>query len=136
MPCESGFMEPSYGEIQSKKVCQHIVYLYEKLGLPIPKWVKKAANDYYGDQHRLGDAEKMLIKKLQDMTGKEIDSIVYARSKKARALANWYEDFIESMENELEHAKREAEEEKKAKSLLSKMRAEEVEILRNYLQDN
>jgi len=136
MPCESGYMEPSYGEIQSKKVCQHIVYLYEKLGLPTPKWVKEAAKDYYGNQHKLGGAETMLYKKIKNLSTKELDSLVYnARSKNARELATWFEDFEKEFKDEVDRTRREAKLEKTAKSLLSKMRADEVEILRNYLKD-
>jgi len=137
MPCNSEHMEPSYDEVESRKVCQHIVYLYEKLGLPVVPWIKKAAEDYYGDPRRLGEAEKILINKLSDLNETEFDAVVYnARSKKARALADWYEDITERIQDELERVKLEAERKKRAESLLTKMRAEEVEILRDYLKEN
>jgi len=137
MPCNSEYMEASYDEKESREVCKHIIYLYGKLGIPIPKSVRNASESYYGDARRLGDYEKALMNKLQDMSEKEIDSIVYnAKSREARALANWYEDVMESLQDEVKRARRESELKKKAESLLSKMRAEEVEILKNYLKDN
>ena len=137
MPCESAYMEPSYDERESNKVCKLICYLFKEIGREIPEWVKESADDCYGNARRLGAAEKMLLNAVNQLSDKEKDKFVYnGRIKNARLLANWYEDILGKIQEEVEWARREAEEKKKAESLLSKMRADEVEILRNYLKDN
>ena len=56
----SDYLEASGQELESKRVCQLLAYLYEKVDKSVPEWVKKAADNYYGNLDRLDEATKML----------------------------------------------------------------------------
>ena len=135
MPCNAEYMEPSYDEMESQKVCKLICALYKKLDKTIPRWVRNAAKDYYGNPRKLTDAEELLYKTIKGLDKKSLESCLYnARSKESRQLANWYEDFDEKTKDDRRRRKEKFEREKRAESILGRMRREEVEIIRDYLK--
>jgi uncharacterized protein YukE len=137
MPCNGDHMEPNYFEDASRHACKLICYLFPKVNRAVPTWAKKAAENYYGDQARLNQAEKMLLDALQTLSHKQEDKFVYnGRSKEARALADWADGRGKQMVAEVREKEREVSEEKKAKKILSRLRKEEVDILNNYLKKN
>jgi len=139
MPCNSEYMEPTYGEIQSRKVCQMIWNLHKKLNTTdkASKWVINAKDSFYGDQGSLPDAENLLYRMIKSLSKKELDLHIYnARSKESRELADWFEDFDKEMKDEKKRNERKKQQKKQVESILSKLRAEEVEILKNYLKDS
>lgn len=92
MPCQSDYMEPSGVELESQRVCQLLVYLWGRLFVPVPKWVQKAAKDYYGNKDRLDEATKLLCSALCSLDEKQMEEYVYdAHNKEARRLAGWWE---------------------------------------------
>ena len=136
MPCDCSHLEPSYDEIQSKKVCKLICFLFEKTGDEIKDWIKDAADDYYGNPTRLLAAESILYNKVVNLNEDELDLYVYnGRSKTSRMLADWYEDYSEKCSDKIKRDLMIKEREEKAKSLLAGMRAEELAILRGYFRD-
>lgn len=137
MPCNCEHMEPSYDEMESKKVCELLCILYRKLSRQAPLWVRKAAEDYYGAPRRITVAEELLYKEIKRLDKKTFESCLYnARSRGSRRLANWFEDFDEKTKDERRRRKEKHERKKRAESLLAKMRKEEVEILREYLRNH
>ena len=134
MPCNCDHLEVTYDEMASKKVCQHICFLFSQLGKHIPEWVKNGSSEYYGVSSKLAEAEAMLYETIIRLNDDALNAYVYnGKSKNSRVLANWYDDFAKNYNTERKRKKRKAEIEKRAKSILAKLRKDEVEIVRNYL---
>jgi hypothetical protein len=92
MPCQSDYLEASGQELESSRVCSLIRYLYKRIQKETPKWITKAANDYYGNVNRLDEATKILCENLRKLTESEMEKFVYdAHNKEARKLASWWE---------------------------------------------
>lgn len=92
MPCNSDYLAPSGQELESKRVCKMILYLYGKIKKPIDDWIKKATEDYYGNVNRLDEATKLLCECCRSLTKEEVEEYIYdAHSKDARELASWWE---------------------------------------------
>ena len=118
MPCNSDYLEVSGQELESKRVCELLIYLYGKIQKEIPLWVAEAANDYYGNVRRLDEATALLCGCIRTLTKDEIDSFVYnGRSKSARKLADWWDRHQEW------DKRRVAEENKTRKKIILKDRA-------------
>lgn len=134
-PCNSEHMEPTYMEIESKHLCEHIVYLLPLLNRKVPSWAKSGAEDYYGNCPKRSEAEQILISTIESMTPAQKDRYIYdGRNKNARKLADWYDNYSEKYKTKLEKKQREKDLKDKAEDILSKLREGEVEILRNYLK--
>lgn len=89
MGCSSEYMNPSKAEVNSKKVCELLVFLGGKVGKPVPDWAHKAAGSQYGDPKRLDEATQLLCALCQDVD----ESVIYnARDPQCRALADWWEE--------------------------------------------
>jgi hypothetical protein len=92
MPCQSDYLNPSGQELESQRVCQLLIYLYDKLSGDPPSWVIEAADDYYGNINRLDEATKMLCEFIRSLTKDEVEKYIYdAHNKQARDLASWWE---------------------------------------------
>ena len=52
MPCRSDYTEASGRELESRRVCRLLIYDYGAVR-PVPTWITKAADDYYGNLNRL-----------------------------------------------------------------------------------
>lgn len=106
MPCNSDYMEPTQKEKLLQETAQLCLYVYEKLHIPAPKEIKKAAKDIYCSF----DSVPNLCKLLGDLEENVRDSIVYnAKDPKSRQLANWWEQHQEAdrirIEEELKNQK-------------------------------
>ena len=92
MPCNSDYLAASGQELESRRVCQLLVYVFTSTTQPVPEWVKEAAEDYYGNVRRLDEATAMLCDNCRRLQGEELETIVYdAHNTDARRLADWFE---------------------------------------------
>lgn len=104
MACNAEYMRPSDVEVNSKTVCQLLVFLSDKINRDIPEWVHKAANDMYGTPKRLDEATQMLCAMCQDAD----EAVIYdARDPMCRKLADWWEEH-QAADRQREKAEREA----------------------------
>ncbi len=65
MPCQSDYLAQSGQELESIRVCKYILYLRKYIKTETPKWVRKTANNYYGNTNRLDEATQMLCHRLR-----------------------------------------------------------------------
>lgn len=92
MPCRSDYMEPSKAEIESKKLCEHLAYLLPLASITVPDWVTVGVKEYYGNPAKVNEATVLLCDTLKSLTKGQFDIIVYdGHSKRARALADWWD---------------------------------------------
>lgn len=106
------------GKNLSRGVCSLLIYLYGRIQKEVPGWVKKAAEDYYGNVNRLDESTRMLCECLRSLTENEVEKYVYdAHNKEARKLAGWWERHQEW------DARRVAEENETRKKIMLKERA-------------
>ena len=137
MPCDCSHMQPTYDETESKRVCKLICFLFNELNLQIPNWIEEASIDMYGNSRKLTAAESILYDTVKSLSEDKFSAYVYnARSKDSRKLANWYEDYDKKTKDKREGLRIKAEKEKRAKSILAKLRNDDVEIIRNYLKNS
>jgi hypothetical protein len=70
-----------------------LAYVLKSVGEPVPKWVIKDAGDPFCLRT---NSVNWLCTQLKNMNELELNRIVYnARSREARDLANWWEDYQE-----------------------------------------
>lgn len=92
MPCSSDYLAASGQELESVRVCKMLAYLFERLERTAPKWIIKAANDYYGNVARLNEATSLLCEMCRCLSKTQVDQHIYdAHDRNARALADWWE---------------------------------------------
>jgi len=100
MPCDASYMNPTKTERNSKEICQHLVYIgttTNPQGWKPDERIRKGAEEYYGLGQSIKDLDEVTqllcavciaIEKSGDA-----DAIIYdGKSKKARNLANWWDD--------------------------------------------
>lgn len=130
MPCRSDYLAASGQELESRRVCQFLIYLYGKIKKSVPHWITKAAEDYYGNIHRLDEATSMLCAACRNLNEDEKEKYIYdVHSKEARQLADWFERHQEWDERRVKE-----EEETRAKIItkeraLRKLTPEEIDAL-------
>ena len=118
MPCQSDYMAASGQELESKRVCGLLSYIYHKADKPLPEWIAKAKDHYYGNVSRLDEATAMLCAQCRAMSPEEVEEYIYdAHSPDARRLASWWENHQEW------DKRRVAEEEESRKKIMLKDRA-------------
>lgn len=118
MPCRSDYLAASGQELESKRVCGLIVYLYGRLERDAPAWVIKAADHYYGNVARLDEATKILCECCRSLNEEETDRFIYdGRNAEARKLADWWDRHQEW------DRRRVAEEEESRRRIMLKDRA-------------
>ena len=90
MPCNCDHLEPTLWERESRKVAKHLCWLWSKAGIKVPKDVKKAAKNYYGNADKVHLWTAMLCDQCEAS-----ENIIYSadaiRDPKARKLATWWE---------------------------------------------
>lgn len=96
MPCRSDHMEPTVQERQRQQAANHLIYVYERLGVESTKDITDAASSPYAGTDKY---MKMLCTMLRGMPSHQRDEIVYdAHNKRSRALADWWEEHcVEDM---------------------------------------
>ena len=136
MPCRSDYSEPSGLELESKRVCESLIYLYGRLNKEIPSWIKKTYEDYFGNTERLDEATTLLCSACRNLTEQEQELFIYdGHNKGARRLASWFD-------RHQEWDKRRVKEEEKTRSkiiaqqrALKKLTVEDMEALDLILDD-
>lgn len=94
MPCNCDHMEPTARERHQREAATHLVYIYGRMGQPVPAEIARCAADIYGGQ--TDEWVKFLCTMFKEMNQEQIDRIVYdAKDKRSRALADWYEEHQE-----------------------------------------
>lgn len=131
MPCNCDHLKPNSHETESRIACQNLKYILEAQDKPVPSQVRHGAFSSYGNTAILKEVTVALCDECRKLDSQEQDKIIYdGRSKKARALAEWWEAHQEA------DKKREAKEltERKLKVLvnnaLAKLSKQEIEALR------
>jgi len=118
MPCQSDYLAPSGVELESKRVCQNLIYLYGKLKKEIPAWVAEAAENYYGNIVRVDEATTLLCAACRNLAASEKELYIYdAHNPSARELAAWFDRHQEW------DKRRVFEEEESRKKIIAKDRA-------------
>lgn len=96
MPCQSDYLSASGQELESQRVCQYLVYLYGRLEIETPKWIAKAAVEYYGNLGRLDEATSLLCDCCRRLSSEEKEKFIYdAYNSTSRVLASWWEKHQE-----------------------------------------
>jgi len=134
MPCESAYLEAAYGEVESKKLCILICFVFKKINWKIPQWIVAGAEAYYGNQRRLNELEDLLAQTLKNIYPDQLNEIVYnAHDPNSRKLADWWED-LKSKEAEINQPKKmEVDSKRFINDILLKLREDEVEIINKYI---
>lgn len=83
--------EPTVSEQYRSLTAQLLVHVYACLQKEVPADVAKTADQTYPFR----DFTKDLCEELTRMTDHQMETIVYANNRTARALANWWEDHQE-----------------------------------------
>lgn len=100
MPCDCSHLEPTAAEKERKHAATLLLVLLDKLNMPTPAWVEKAAKDPYGvaDENDRDKSVRVLCDTMRGMTQPEIDSIMYGFNRKnatermwGTMLAEWWE---------------------------------------------
>ena len=116
--------------MESKRVCELLVYLHEALGENVPAWVHKAARDCYGNKARIDEATKLLCARLRLLTEAEVERIVYdGHSDRARRLAGWWERHQEWDAKRVEEEEEERKLARIRKQARAKLTGEEIDAL-------
>jgi hypothetical protein len=104
-------MDPTRKEQNRKEVCEHIVWLYKKIGKTPANKISLAANHVYGEGVDLNEVTAELCGAIRKIKPAERDAIIYnGRDKKARLLAEWWDEHVAAdkarMKAEREESKR------------------------------
>jgi len=135
MPCRSDYMEPNAREIESKRVCQLLKYLFKAANIPataqVVERVEQGVREYYGNPTSLDADTDLLCQLLRSLPDDTVAKVVYdGRNPEARKLADWWDN------HQAADAKREAEEEHRRNNealraqALSKLTPAEIKALR------
>ncbi len=90
MGCRSDYMEPSNKEREMQRAAGLLLYVWKSLGKPSQKWAEREAENAHASDER---CVTELCAELKLMNQDQLGSIIYdARNKKARDLANWWEE--------------------------------------------
>lgn len=90
MPCNSDYMGLSRREIESKAMCNHVVYLSGKIGKEVPEWIDKGASSYCGAPMDRFNKLAMILCALCQKVPEEY--IYDGRNPDARKLADWWDE--------------------------------------------
>lgn len=130
MPCNSDYLNPTDAERDSKRTCQHIVYLSKHLNKTIPFWVAKTAKENYGNPEILNQAVRLLCSLCSGMSKKDQANIIYnGMDSKARKLADWWDEHREADRIRERAAKAIAHKDTIKKGALAKLTPEERKVL-------
>lgn len=107
MPCNSDHLETTLHEKESRKIAQHLVYVYSKLAPTrrVPLSVQEAADNYYGNQKMIHEFTKMLCGTLRNLKPEEKEAL-FTSEKKSLKLQLWWAEHQEADEKK---AKKEAD---------------------------
>jgi len=128
-------MEPNAREVESKRVCQLLKYLFAAAEITVSAFVSErienGAKEYYGNTTSLDADTELLCQLLRTLPDDKVATVVYdGRNPEARKLADWWDH------HQTADAKREVEEEHRRNNeflraqALSKLTPAEIEALR------
>jgi len=87
-------MEANARETESRVVAKHLIYILPIMGKELPKGVKKASTEYYGNTQKLDEWTALLCATCKELEADErlADEYLWdGRNKHARDLADWWE---------------------------------------------
>jgi hypothetical protein len=123
-------MNPNRSEQDSKEASEHLVYINSIKSIDLPDWIKEAAQDFYGNSHRLNDIVVLLCKTVSEMTEDELTNIVYnGRVRQSRNLANWWETHQRADKRRIEKEEKDKKRKALIESARSKLTPEEIKVL-------
>lgn len=97
MPCRSDYLEATQLEKDSRRFCDLLCYVMERLGKIPPDWAVKAKDEYYGNAAKVNDAAVKLCALIRQMSPEQLNAIVYdGRSARARKLADFWDAHEEA----------------------------------------
>lgn len=130
MPCDSSYMNPNCAEQDSKEAAEHLVYISSIKNIVLADWIKDAAKDFYGNQHKLNDIVVLLCKTISEMTEDEMNTIVYnGRSGQSRQLANWWETHQAADRKRIQKEEADKKRKELIESARSKLTPAEIKVL-------
>ena len=107
MPCRSDYLDPSDYEKSISETVSSLIYLTNELGQTNTKEMAEAYKKSYFSKEEGDKWVAMLCAKIRTLSPEQLESIVFnAHSKKARKLADWWEDH-EKADNKRINAKAE-----------------------------
>lgn len=122
MPCNCDYLEPRQAEVESKRAAKLIVFVDNQMGLETPNWIKRAAQDCYGNEDKLNELVVKLCDLCTNMSAIQENLIIYnARSKTSRDLADWWDEHQAADKERIAEEKKEALQKKLKKQALSKL---------------
>jgi hypothetical protein len=135
MPCSSEHMEPNAREIESRRVARLLLYVIPLMERIQPDSngldpLRKIVENPYGDTDSLDHYTDQLCLRCKRMTKEQREKIIYnAKSKDARALADWWEAHQEADRKRETKERAEAKRAKIAAAALAKLNPTEREAL-------
>ena len=93
MPCSA----PSFScnAEESWELARLLYRVCSRLEVPIASWIAEIAGNDYPTAERANELAQLLCELCSNMTHEQSEEIIYARTKSARRLANWWEDHQE-----------------------------------------
>jgi len=130
MPCTSDYADPTaYEEFVSETV-KNLMYLRRMLGINPSEELIAAYKKCYFSKKEGDKWTAELCERLNKLSKKDMEKFVYdAHSKKARNLANWWEDHQEADKARLAEEKKAKKEANLRKKAVSKLSAAERKAL-------
>ncbi len=130
MPCNSDHCRQSGTELESKRVCENIIYLYGKISKKVPKWIEKTVSNYHGNVSRLDEATKDLCYCCRGLTPNETKEYIYnARNERSRKLASWWERHQEWDKRRVKEEEKERAKDAVCQKAMQKLTVAEVKAL-------
>lgn len=133
MPCNSDYLNPTFDEKNSKRVCKLLKYVLSSLGRhnQINDDIKKGVKEYYGNVSYLNAGVVLLCKLCSTMSKEEQDKIIYnGRNANARDLADWWEEHVAADKARLKKERAERKQKSLRASALKKLSKAEIRALR------
>lgn len=125
MPCRSDYLDPNHRERELQRAAKLMLFVMEKLKLPVTKKLRETAADIYAKN----DYVPSLCRTIRSLNTDQVEAIVFdAHNATSRDLAAWWEEHQKA--DEAREAKEKAEELRRIKkeAILKKLGITEEEL--------
>ncbi len=127
MPCRDDYPEPSELNRRLQVAAKCIRYLNKQLSVKTPKWIREQSKESFAHDDRL---VPLLCAMVKELTKKQKKELIYnGYDKKARRLADWWEEHEEADRRRIKIGKKEKQMKVARKTALSKLSGIEREAL-------